>query len=127
MPARNLTELYELFDQLAGMTAEERQKRMVELKSQNHPLIDQLEGLMLFHQQAEIDDTIPSGFSEKLPVLQWLKSTTSSSYAISNAQDLRQLVGLFQWDPSQRHFTAGGYRIGKCLSFNTFSAFSRYF
>lgn len=122
MPARNLTELYELFDQLAGMTAEERQKRMVELKNQNHPLIDQLEGLMLFHQQAEIDDTIPNGFSEKLPVLQWLKSTTSSSYAISNAQDLRQLVGSFQWDPSQRHFTAGGYRIGKCLSFNAFSA-----
>lgn len=122
MPARNLTELYELFDQLAGMTAEDRQKRMVELRSQNHPLIDQLEGLMLFHQQAELDDVVPNGFSEKLPVLQWLKSTTSSSEAISNAQDLRQLVGLFRWDPAQRHFTAGGYRIGKCLSFNAFSA-----
>lgn len=122
MPARNLEELYELFDQLAGMTAEDRQKRMVELKSQNHPLIDKLEGLMLFHQQTELNDTIPNGFSEKLPVLQWLKSTTSSSEAISNAQDLRQLVGSFQWDPSQRYFTAGGYRIGKCLSFNAFSA-----
>lgn len=122
MPSRNLTELYELFDQLAGMTAEERQKRMGELRSKNHPLIEQLEGLMLFHQLAEIEDTIPKGFSEKLPVLQWLKSTTSSSETISNVQDLRQLVGSFQWDPSQRHFTAGGYRIGKCLSFNAFSA-----
>lgn len=122
MSDNSLKELYELFDQLVDLPRPERNQKLQQLRVDQHPLYEQLTGLLDDAASDKSSDAIINLFGNEQTLQKWLNPGKQDECTTSVAGELRELISRFRWDRQSRQFMVGCYRIGKCLSFNSYSA-----
>lgn len=113
--------LYELYDHVVGLSVNEQQVLLSQIRESNQALADSLAELLDADKEQEISETLFVSRPDKDSYKQWLHRSSKNRTSIG-ASDLRELVNCFRWDQESHHFFAGSYRIGKCLSFNSLGA-----
>jgi serine/threonine protein kinase len=121
MPDHLEQSLYELFDRVVGLSDDERQKLLHQLRESNESLADSLMELLAAEKEREVSESLFRPRLDKESYKRWLQLSAKSRTS-AGASDLRELVNCFRWDQESHYFFAGSYRIGKCLSFSSLGA-----
>lgn len=121
MPDHLEQSLYELFDRVVGLSDDDRQKLLHQLRESNESLADSLVELLAAEKEREVSESLFRPRLDKESYKRWLQSSAKNRTSVG-ASDLRELVNCFRWDPESHYFFVGSYRIGKCLSFSSLGA-----